>query len=116
LSGQDSRDAKKMLKPDLEPRCGPRPFGGSRAATGCVTKLRRGLVLEPQPADGQDRDGAPVVLRLSRRSFPFIAKAFANSGYAGEAPAQAPSIIIEIVRKPPDRVGFAVHPRRWVVE
>jgi len=28
----------------------------------------RGLVLEAQPADVQDRDGAPIVLRLSRRS------------------------------------------------
>jgi putative transposase len=56
-----------------------------------------------------------VVLRLSRRSFPFIVKAF-DSGYAGEIPAQATSISIEIVRKPPDQVGFAVHPRRWVVE
>ena len=57
-----------------------------------------------------------MVLRLSRRAFPFIATAFADSGYAGETPAQATSIIIEIVRKPPDQVGFAVHPRRWVVE
>jgi hypothetical protein len=63
----------------------------------------------------QDRDGAPVVLRLSRRAFPFIVKAFADSGYAGEVPVQATSITIEIVRKPPDQVGFAVHPRRWVV-
>ena len=76
----------------------------------------RGLILEPQPADIQDRDGAPGVLRLSRRSFPFIAKAFADSGYAGERPASATCIAIEIVRKPPDQVGFAVHPRRWVVE
>jgi putative transposase len=57
-----------------------------------------------------------VVLRLSRRAFPFIVKGFADSGYAGEAPAQATPIRIEIVRKPPDQVGFAVHPRRWVVE
>ncbi len=75
-----------------------------------------GLVLEPPPADVQDRDGAPIVLRLSRRSFPFIAKAFADMGLAGEGPANATSITIEIVRKPPDQVGFAVHPRRWVVE
>ena len=74
------------------------------------------LVLEPQPANVQDRDGAPVVLRLSRRSFPFITKAFADLGFAGERPATATSITIEIVRKPPDQVGFAVHPRRWVVE
>jgi transposase len=76
----------------------------------------RGLILEPQPANVQDRDGAPVVLRLSRRSFPFITKAFADMGYAGDGPATATCITIEIVRKPPDQVGFAVHPRRWVVE
>ncbi len=77
---------------------------------------RRGLILEPQPADVQDRDGAPLILRLSRHSFPFIAKVFADSGYAGDAPAQATSIVIEIVRKQPDQVGFVAHPRRWVVE
>src|SRR5829696_7263215 len=76
----------------------------------------RGLILEPQPADIQDRDGAPGVLRLSRRSFPSITKAFADSGYAGQRPASATCIAIEIVRKPSDQVGFAVHPRRWVVE
>jgi putative transposase len=40
----------------------------------------RRLILEPQPADIQDRDGAPLVLRLSRRSFPFITRAFADAG------------------------------------
>src|ERR671916_2042027 len=68
----------------------------------------RPLILEPQPANVQDRDGAPLVLRLSRRSFPFIAKAFADMGFAGSTPATATSIAIEIVRKPPDQVGFAV--------
>ena len=76
----------------------------------------RGLILEPQPADVQDRNGTRMVLRLLHRVFLFIATAFADSGYAGETPAQATSIRIEIVRKPPDQVGFAVHPRRWVVE
>jgi hypothetical protein len=56
------------------------------------------------------------VLHLSRRAFPFIAIAFADSGYTGEAPTHATSIRIEIVKKPPDQVGFAVHPRRWVVD
>ena len=64
----------------------------------------------------QDRDGAVPVLRLSRRAFPFITKTFADAGYAGERPAMATIITVEIVRKPPDQVGFAVHPRRWVVE
>jgi transposase len=100
---------------------GPRGYDAGKKVKGrkrqvLVDTDGRGLVLEPQPADVQDRDGAPVVLRLSRRAFPFIVTAFADSGYAGEAPAQATSIAIEIVRKPPDQVGFAVHPRRWVVE
>ena len=76
----------------------------------------RKLILAAQPASVQDRDGAIPVLRLSRRSFPFVTKAFADSGYAGERPATATIIDVEIVRKPKDQVGFAVHPRRWVVE
>ncbi len=80
-----------------------------------VDTHERGLILEPQPASVQDRDGAPPVLRLSRRSFPFVSKPFADSGYAGDRPATATSIDVEIVRKPKDQVGFAVHPRRWVV-
>ena len=56
------------------------------------------------------------MLRLSRRSFPFITTAFADMGFAGDRPATATCITTEIVRKPPDQVGFVVHPRRWVVE
>src|SRR5829696_2536296 len=100
---------------------GPRGYDAGKKVKGRKRQVMvdtdgRGLILEPQPADIQDRDGAPWVLRLSRRSFPFIAKAVADSGYAGERPASATCIAIEIVRKPPDQVGFAVHPRRWVVE
>ena len=39
-----------------------------------------------------------------------------DSGYAGEVVAEATLIAVEIVRKNPDQVGFAVNPRRWVVE
>ncbi len=39
-----------------------------------------------------------------------------NGGYAGDRPVSATLITIEIVRKPPGQVGFAVHPRPWVVE
>ena len=100
---------------------GPRGYDAAKKVKGrkrqaMVDTDGRALVLEPQPANVQDQDGAPFVLRLSRRSFPFVAKAFADMGFAGEGPATATSITIEIVRKPPDQVGFAVHPRRWVVE
>jgi transposase len=100
--GLDPRDAGKKIK--------------GRKLQVMVDTDGHALVLEPQPANVQDRDGAPVVLQLSRRSFPFITKAFADLGFAGDGPANATVITIEIVSKPPDQVGFAVHPRRWVVE
>ena len=100
---------------------GPRGYDAGKKVKGrkrqaLVDMDGRALVLDPQPADVQDRDGAVPVLKLSRRTFPFITKAFADAGYAGDRPATATSIDIEIVRKPPGPVGFAVHPRRWVVE
>ena len=81
---------------------GPRGYDAGKKVKGRKRQVMvdtdgRGLILEPQPADVQDRDGAPLVLRLSRRSFPFIAKAFADMGFAGEGPATATSITIEIV-------------------
>jgi putative transposase len=99
---------------------GPRGYDAGKKVKGrkrqaLVDTDGRALVLDPQPADGQDRDGAVPVLRLSRRTFPFIAKAFADAGYAGDRPATATIITVEIVRKTPGQVGFAVHPRRWVV-
>ncbi len=100
---------------------GPRGYDAGKKVKGrkrqaLVDTDGRALVLDPQPADVQDRDGAVPVLRLSRRNFPFIVKASADAGYAGDKPATATIIAVEIVRKPPDLVGFAVHPRRWVVE
>ncbi len=75
----------------------------------------RPLVLQVHPASVQDRDGAVPLLKTSRRSFPFVERAFADTAYAAERVADATCIAIEIVRKPADQVGFAVHPRRWVV-
>ena len=95
-------------------RCGQEVKGRKRQAL--VDTDGRALVLAPQPADVQDRDGAVPVLKQSRRSYPFIAKAFADAGYAGDQPNSATLIAVEIVRKPPGQVGFVVHPRRWVVE
>ena len=46
----------------------------------------------------------------------FAAWRDADSGYAGEKVAKATFLAVESVRKNPDQVGFAVNPRRWVVE
>ena len=53
---------------------------------------------------------------VSRRIFPFLQRVFADSGYAGQKVTTATLIAVELVRKNPDQVGFAVNPRRWVVE
>jgi len=100
---------------------GPKGFGAAKKVMGrkrhaLVDTDGRALFLVPHPASIQDRDGAGPVLKASRRPFPFIARVFADAGYASERVSQATCIAVEIVRKQPDQVGFAVHPRRWVVE
>jgi transposase len=100
---------------------GPRGYDAGKKINGrkrhaLVDTDGRGLVLEPHPASIQDRDGGGPLLRASRRIFPFIQRVFADSGYAGEKVAKATLIAVEIVRKNPDQIGFAVQPRRWVVE
>jgi putative transposase len=100
---------------------GPRGYDAGKKINGrkrhaLIDTDGRGLVLEPHPASIQDRDGGGPLLRASRRSFPFIARVFADGGYAGAKIAAATEIVVEIVRKNPDQIGFAVQPRRWVVE
>jgi transposase len=100
---------------------GPRGYDAGKKVNGrkrhaMVDTDGRPLVLQAHPASIQDRDGAVPLLKASRASFPSVERAFADSAYAAERVAQATRIAIEIVRKHPDQVGFAVHPRRWVVE
>ena len=93
---------------------GKKVNGGKRQAL--VDIDGRGLELEPHPASIQDRDGGGPLLLVSRRIFPFIQRVFADSGYAAEKVTTATLVAVEIVRKHPDQIGFAVNPRRWVVE
>ena len=100
---------------------GPRGYDAGKKVMGrkrhaLVDTDGRLLVLQVHPASVQDRDGAVPLLQTSRRSFPFVERAFADAAYAADRVAEATRIAIEIVRKPPGQVGFAVHPRRWVVE
>ena len=65
----------------------------------------RALVLDPQPADIQDRDEAVPVLKQSRRSYPFIVKAFADAGYAGDRPTcstdhSVPALMLQVSKSP----------------
>ena len=96
---------------------GPRGYDAGKKINGrkrhaLVDTDGRGLLIEPRPASIQDRDGGGPLLQASRRLFPFIERVFADGGYAGERVATATRIIVEIVAKSPDQIGFAVLPRR----
>ena len=73
------------------------------------------------PANVQDRDGAALVMdKRTRRRFPFIEVVFADQGYQGSnaaaAIAKTGKWTLEIVRREPGTKGFAVLPKRWIVE
>lgn len=88
---------------------------GRKRQAMCDTDGRL-LEVQVQSADTQDRDGAVPVLKASRARHPFVELAYADSAYNSERVACATSIVIQLVRKLADQVGFAVHPRRWVIE
>jgi putative transposase len=100
---------------------GPRGYCAAKKVNGrkrhaLVDTDGRSLELQIHPASVQDRDGAVPVLQAAHDRFPSLQKVFADSVYAGERVANATAIVVEIVRKLPDQVGFKVLPRRWVVE
>lgn len=69
----------------------------------------------------QDRDGGLLLLSSLGRQFPFLAKLFADSAYAGPIfrdglTAILPQLEIEIVRRSDTVRGFVVLPKRWIVE
>lgn len=77
------------------------------------------LVVMVSAASVQDRDGGRGVLKRLHSALPSVRHVFADGGYQGRLVAISKSawgMIIEVVRKPADQRGFAVLPRRWVVE
>lgn len=68
----------------------------------------------------QDRDGAALVFDKIHKSYPWLELVWADGGYNAhqvtDAVAKIPSLRLEIVKRNDDVSGFAVLPRRWVVE
>ena len=100
---------------------GPRGYDAAKKIKGrkrhaMVDTDGRALIIQAHPADVQDRDGAVRLLKASRKSFPSVEHAFADSAYNAQRVCDATCITIEIVSKIADQVGFQVLPRRWVVE
>ena len=70
-------------------------------------------------ADEQDRDGAKKVLVRLKDCFPRLRLIWADGGYRGKLVSwveQTYPWTLEIVKRNDDVEGFAVLPRRWVVE
>ena len=77
------------------------------------------LVVMVSAASVQDRDGGRGILKRLHRALASVRHIFADGGYQGQLIATAKSawnIVVEVVKKPVDQLGFAVLPRRWVVE
>lgn len=92
----------------------------STAGSGSSPTVTLGLLLTTMvcSASVQDRDGAkPILLDLYLRTR--VRFVYADAGFAGRLLDWASTILkttVEVVRKPPEQRGFAVIPRRWVVE
>lgn len=70
-------------------------------------------------ASVQDRDGAKGALLGLYLTSPTCRFVFADAGFAGRLLGWAADTLrttVSVVRKPADQKGFAVLPRRWVVE
>ena len=69
--------------------------------------------------DVADRDGAELLLLLYHALYPLLRQIWADGSYEGDLEADLQAryeIVLTIVSKLADQKGFAVLPRRWVVE
>jgi transposase len=76
------------------------------------------IVVSVVAASVQDRDGAKTALLSMFLTTP-IRFVFTDGGFAGKLVAWASRVLrttLHVVRKPEGQQGFAVIPRRWVVE
>ena len=83
----------------------------------------QGLVLHAivTAADVQDRDGGAWLLGTLFGLYPFLLKLYADGGYQGPKFRKAirkvlANVQVEIVKRSDQAKGFAVLPKRWVVE
>ena len=69
--------------------------------------------------DVQDRDGAKLVLDRMADLYPRLKLIWADGGYRGKLVGWVARVFgwtLQIVKRPDDVTGFAVLPKRWIVE
>ena len=91
-------------------------LAGFRVTTVVVVVL---LVVMVTAASIQDRDGGQSILERLHGALHSVRHIFADGGYQGALAGLAKrswGIVVEVVKKPAEQIGFAVLPRRWVVE
>lgn len=77
------------------------------------------LAIVVHEASVQDRDGAKIVFEQLRKKFYRLKLIWGDGGYAGKLVEWTKKEIrrtLEIVKRNDDVTGFAVLPKRWIVE
>ncbi len=77
------------------------------------------LVVVAHAAHIQESEGAKLVLRRALGRFPRLRHIWVDQGYKRHLVTWAQAVggwVVEVVAKPKEQKGFAVLPRRWVVE
>src|SRR6476646_2670110 len=106
-------------------RNGPAKRGGGKQAHGqCARGVlvdTQGLLLHALVHSIQDRDGGVLTIATLFGLHPFLLKLYADSGYQGPVFQSAVrkilrQIDVEIVKRSDKANGFAVLPKRWIVE
>ena len=117
-------DPRQPVGPHRRPKGGDKGYDAGKKVTGRKRHILtdtdgRLLAVRVHGADVQDRDGGKLPLKASRQRFPFVARVFADGGYAGRLVTWAGDkthVSLEIIRRGARTKGFEVLPRRWVVE
>ena len=104
---------------------GPRGFDAGKKINGRKRHLVTDthglpLALVVHPADVQDRDGLALVCARIRRRFPWLAPSVRrrrlSAAWSPPRPPRTNGCGWRSSTAPPDASGFAVLPRRWVIE
>lgn len=100
---------------------GRRGYDGAKRVVGrkrhaLVDTDGRLLEAMVSPASTHDSHGGVALLRAAADTWPGLERCFADQAYQGTRVATASATAVTVVGVQPGQKGFAVQPRRWVIE